>query len=314
MQVQLGTNGDVENIKDRERLDSHRLIEEFMVLANVCAAETLEEKKYACVYRVHDVPSSDKINGLRVNLEAFGIKLNKGQVVTSKLFNEVLKKAANHDAKETINQLVLRSQSQAIYSSNNLGHFGLGLRRYAHFTSPIRRYSDLLVHRALILAHNYGKDGGIKATMEELEPICEAISLTERRAAVAERSANDRYSARFMAQKLGESFDAIITSVMGFGVFVRLDNCYADALLPVRSLPYDYYEHDDKRQTLTGRNNGIAFSLGEKIPVTLKTADPITGRLAVDYAGGLSENANFIYKKTSKIKNRRQKFKKLSKR
>jgi ribonuclease R len=314
MQVQLGTNGDVENIKDRERLDSHRLIEEFMVLANVCAAETLEEKKYACVYRVHDVPSSDKINGLRVNLEAFGIKLNKGQVVTSKLFNEVLKKAANHDAKETINQLVLRSQSQAIYSSNNLGHFGLGLRRYAHFTSPIRRYSDLLVHRALILAHNYGKDGGIKATMEELEPICEAISLTERRAAVAERSANDRYSARFMAQKLGESFDAIITSVMGFGVFVRLDNCYADALLPVRSLPYDYYEHDDKRQTLTGRNNGIAFSLGEKIPVTLKTADPITGRLAVDYAGGLPENANGICKKTSKIKNRRQKFKKISKR
>ena len=117
-----------------------------------------------------------------------------------------------------------------------------------------------------------------------------------------------------MAQKLGESFDAIITSVMGFGVFVRLDNCYADALLPVRSLPYDYYEHDDKRQTLTGRNNGIAFSLGEKIPVTLKTADPITGRLAVDYAGGLPENANVIYKKTSKTKHRRQKFKKLSKR
>ena len=313
MQVQLGTNGDVENIKERERLDSHRLIEEFMVLANVCAAETLEEKKYACVYRVHDVPSSDKINGLRVNLEAFGIKLNKGQVVTSKLFNEVLKKAANHDAKETINQLVLRSQSQAIYSSNNLGHFGLGLRRYAHFTSPIRRYSDLLVHRALILAHNYGKDGGKKATMEELEPICEAISLTERRAAVAERSANDRYSAGFMAQKLGESFDAIITSVMGFGVFVRLDNCHADALLPVRSLPYDYYEHDDKRHTLTGRNNGMVFSLGEKIPVTLKTADPITGRLAVDYAGGLPENANVIYKKTSKTKNRRQKFKKLPK-
>ena len=314
MQVQLDKTGEVENIQDRERLDSHRLIEEFMVLANVCAAETLEEKKYPCVYRVHDVPSKDKIDGLRINLEAFGIKLNKGQVITSKLFNEVLKKAAKHDAKETINQLVLRSQSQAIYSSNNLGHFGLGLRRYAHFTSPIRRYADLLVHRALILAHNFGKDGGIKATAEELEPICEAISLTERRAAVAERSANDRYSARFMSQKLGESFDAVITSVMGFGVFVRLDNCYADALLPIRSLPYDYYEHDDKRHTLTGRNNGITLSLGEKIPVNLKTADPITGRLSVDYAGGLSENPNVINKKTNKTKNSRRKFKKLSKR
>ena len=134
MWVQLNANGDVENIKDRERLDSHRLIEEFMVLANVCAAETLEEKKYPCVYRVHDVPSRDKVDGLRINLDAFGIRLNKGQVITSKLFNEVLKKAAKHDAKETINQLVLRSQSPAIYSSNNLGHFGLGLRRYAHLS------------------------------------------------------------------------------------------------------------------------------------------------------------------------------------
>ena len=313
-QVQLDTKGNVESIKDRDRLDSHRLIEEFMVLANVCAAETLEEKKYPCVYRVHDIPNKDKVDGLRLNLEAFGIKLIKGQVITSKLFNEILKQAAKHDAKETINQLVLRSQSQAIYSSNNLGHFGLGLRRYAHFTSPIRRYSDLLVHRALILAHNYGTDGGMKTTAEELEPICEAISITERRAAVAERSANDRYSASFMAQKVGESFDAVITSVMGFGVFVRLDNSYADALLPVRSLPYDYYQHDDKRHTLTGKNNGITFSLGERIPVSLRTADPITGRLSVDYAGGLPEKTSVVNKKTRKTRDNRRKLKQLSKR
>ncbi|MDG1888293.1 MAG: ribonuclease R [Alphaproteobacteria bacterium] len=309
MKVQISVSGQIEAITNRERLDSHRLIEEFMVLANVCAAETLENKKYTCVYRIHDVPSSEKVDGLRLNLNGFGIKLSKGQVITAKLFNEVLKNAEGHDAKEAINQLVLRSQSQAVYSPNNLGHFGLGLRRYAHFTSPIRRYSDLLVHRALISSHNFGTDGDLRPTPEELEPICEEISKTERRAALAERSANDRYSAVFMTKRIGENFDALITGVNNFGVFVRLDGSYVDALLPISSLPYDYYDYDEKRHLLTGRKNQMKIGLGDRIPVTLRTADPITGRLAVAYAVGLSDAFSTKSKKTLIRKNKRRKLK-----
>jgi ribonuclease R len=308
MQIKLAENGQVEHITPRDRLDSHRLIEEFMILANVCAAETLENKKYACVYRVHDSPNSDKVEALRLNLEGFDIKLSKGQVITAKLFNQILQQAKGQDCQEMISQLVLRSQSQAVYSANNLGHFGLGLRRYAHFTSPIRRYSDLLVHRALISSHDFENDVSITSSLEELESICEQISKTERRAVIAERAANDRYAALFMCNRIGETFDSFITGVTRFGVFVSFGEARVDALLPISSLPDDYYEHDEKRHTLSGRHNGISLNIGKKIPVILRTADPITGRLAVDYSGSLVDQEGNSVKKLKHYKKRKQNY------
>ena len=286
MQVKINEAGEVDSISPRTRLDSHRLIEEFMVLANVAAAETLERRKRACVYRVHDTPNPDKVEELRANLEGFGIKFAKGQVLQAKLFNRVLGQAKGRDFQQSVNLLVLRSQSQAVYSPYNLGHFGLGLRRYAHFTSPIRRYSDLLVHRALIEAHDFGPGGDGDAQADDLVSVCEHISMTERRASVAERSAVDRFSAMFMANRIGEDIEAVISGVLHFGVFVSLEGGLADALLPVQSLPDDYYDHDVKTHELLGRHSGFSLKLGQSLTVKLREADRISGRLRVDYVSG----------------------------
>ena len=295
--IKINDTGKIDSILPRERLESHKVIEEFMVTANVCAAETLEEKMQTCVYRIHDVPSEDKIHDLRENLTGFGYKLAKGQVLRPKLFNQILSKAKGTDFEETINQLVLRSQSQAEYSISNVGHFGLALARYAHFTSPIRRYSDLLVHRALIAASNF--DAGKKYSIadQQLEDICKHISQTERRAATAERAANDRYLASFMKDKVGQTFNATISGVKKFGVFVTIGQENVDALLPTSKLPGDYYRYDERRQTLAGRHNGLVLGLCQKIQVILKTADAITGRLAVEYAEESSSYRNMDHLK-----------------
>ena len=290
MQVILNDDGQVATITPRQRLDSHRLIEEFMVLANVAAAETLERRKRACVYRVHDAPNPDKVEEMRINLDGFGIKFSKGQVLQAKLFNRVLAQAKDQDFQHSVNLLVLRSQSQAVYSPFNLGHFGLGLSRYAHFTSPIRRYSDLLVHRALIDAHDFGPDGDRRTEADDLVTVCEHISMTERRASVAERSATDRFSAMFMANRVGHELDAVISGVIYFGVFVTLGGGQADALLPVSSLPDDYYDHDPKTHALTGRHSGFSLKLGQALTVKLREADRVTGRIRVDYVDGGTQN------------------------
>ena len=295
--IKFGKNGKIESVLPRERLNSHKVIEEFMVLANVCAAETLEQKMHTCVYRVHDVPAEEKVHELRENLSSFGYNLAKGQVLRPKLFNQILSKAKGKEFEETINQLILRSQSQAEYSISNIGHFGLGLARYAHFTSPIRRYSDLLVHRAIISANDFIKGNKQDITDEKLKDICRHISQTERRAATAERAANDRYLALFMKDKVGQTFEATISSVKKFGVFVTIRDGYVDALLPTSKLPDDFYRYDEKRQILAGRHNGLVLGLGQKLNVILKTADAITGRLAVEYA---DENSN--YKDNSRFK------------
>ena len=299
--IKINDNGKIDSILPRERLESHKVIEEFMVTANVCAAETLEEKMHTCVYRIHDVPSEDKIHDLRENLTGFGYKLAKGQVLRPKLFNQILSKAKGTDSEETINQLVLRSQSQAEYSISNVGHFGLALARYAHFTSPIRRYSDLLVHRALIAASNFDAGKQYNIADQQLEDICKHISQTERRAATAERAANDRYLASFMKDKVGQTFNATISGVKKFGVFVTIGQENVDALLPTSKLPDDYYRYDERRQTLAGRHNGLVLGLGQKIHVILKTADAITGRLAVEYAG---ESISYRNKNHLKVPNK----------
>ena len=261
----------------RARLDSHRLIEEFMILANIAAAEELEARHQACMYRVHDTPDPEKLDALRdflAELEIPGLALAKGQAVRPELFNRVLERAAATPEAGIVNELVLRSQAQAVYSPNNIGHFGLALPRYAHFTSPIRRYADLLVHRALSAGGTPARAGG-----ETLGAIAEHISVTERRAAAAERAALDRYRATLFGGVVGTVFTARITGVAPFGLFVTLPESGADGLIPISSLPSDYYDHDVRRHRLVGRRSNRTFALGDAATVTLVEADPIGGRL-----------------------------------
>jgi ribonuclease R len=261
----------------RHRLDSHRLIEEFMILANIAAAEELEARGHACMYRVHDTPDPEKLAALRDFLDELGVPglaLAKGQAVRPALFNRVLERAAATPDKDVINELVLRTQAQAAYSPNNIGHFGLALPRYAHFTSPIRRYADLLVHRALLGGAAPARQAG-----ESLGTIAEHISATERRAAAAERAALDRYRARLMGGAIGTSHAARITGVVRFGLFVTLPETGTDGLVPISSLPPDYYRHDAARHRLSGRSGGRVFALGDAVTVTLVEADATGGRL-----------------------------------
>ncbi len=267
----------------RTRLDSHRLIEEFMILANIAAAEELEARHQACMYRVHDQPDPEKLAALRDFLGEMGIPglaLAQGQVVRPELFNRVLKRAATMPEAGMINELVLRAQAQAVYSPNNLGHFGLALPRYAHFTSPIRRYADLIVHRALLAGTTPARDAG-----EALGAIAEHISATERRAAAAERAALDRYRATLLGGAIGTVFQGRITGVAPFGLFVTLPESGADGLIPISSLPSDYYDHEAARHRLVGRRFGRVFALGDAATVTLVEVDAIGGRLVFRLEG-----------------------------
>ena len=275
--VELGRDGTPIAIGPRVRLASHRLIEEFMILANVAAAEELESRGHACMYRVHDAPAPEKLAALRDFLTATGVPglaLAQGQVIRPALFNRILERAATRPQAAVINELVLRTQAQAAYSPNNIGHFGLALPRYAHFTSPIRRYADLLVHRALL-----GEASPVRAADAELGPVAEHISATERRAAAAERAALDRCRAMLLGAAVGTVFDARITGVARFGLFATLPDSGADGLIPISTLPADYYDHDSRRHRLAGRRFGRAFALGDPLRVMLVEADAISGRL-----------------------------------
>jgi ribonuclease R len=281
--VLLDPTGRVARIEPRARLDSHKLIEEFMIAANVAAAETLEKLKQICMYRDHDSPDPAKIGALREFLNGLnipGLALAKGQVVRPRHFNQILAHAAGTPQAQMINTLVLRSQAQAVYSPNNIGHFGLALRRYAHFTSPIRRYSDLLVHRALAAGHHWSGESAQEANHQEFVALGEHISMTERRAAAAERSALDRYTAAYLADRIGASFSARVNGVTRAGLFVTLDDSGADGLVPISTLPGDYYLHDEKRHRLVGRRTGTGYTLGDRVIVKLSEANTVTGSLA----------------------------------
>ncbi len=278
-QVILSPDGKVADVKPRARLDSHRLIEEFMVLANVCAAEELERLHKPCVYRIHAPPSEAKLAGLREFLASLDLRLPPEGAITPADLDRVLKAVVGMPEAELVNQMMLRSQSQAAYDIDNIGHFGLGLPRYAHFTSPIRRYADLLVHRALIAGLRLGPDGLAEGAVAALEDDCQHITGTERRAQLAERDAIDRYLAAFMADKVGTQFPARISGVTRFGLFVTLAESGASGLVPVSSLLDDFWMHDETAQTLTGRRCGISFRLAQEVDVRLAEASPITGGL-----------------------------------
>ena len=278
-QVTLGDDGRIAEIGVRERLDSHKLIEEFMVLANVAAAQALEQRKAACLYRVHDQPDLAKLEALREFLGTLGIAVPTGQRLRPADLNRVLHAVAGRPVSQLVSQTVLRSQSQAVYSPDNLGHFGLALARYAHFTSPIRRYPDLIVHRALIAAYGLGDGGLSEADRGRFVEFGEHLSMCERRAVAAERGAMDRYVVAFMAQHVGATFAGRITSVTRFGLFAALDGTGADGLIPIRSLGQEFFRHDEGRQVLIGERTGETFGLGDRVKLKLVEADAATAGL-----------------------------------
>jgi ribonuclease R len=277
--VVLDGDGRVASVAPRPRLDSHRLIEEFMVLANVAAAEELERLHQPTMFRVHAPPSQEKLASLRDFLHGIGVSLPPGDQVHPRDLDRVLRRVAGTPEALLVNEIVLRSQSQAEYSPDNIGHFGLALPHYAHFTSPIRRYADLLVHRALIRGLRLG-DGALAA--DEAQRFADTalhITATERRAQLAERDAIDRYLAAYLVDKVRVSFAARISGVTRFGLFVTVAESGASGLVPVRSLPDDFWQHDEREQTLTGRRTRLAFRLAQEVEVRLAEASPVTGGL-----------------------------------
>ncbi len=280
MRIRVDAGGRVVGAEPRERLDSHRLIEEMMILANVAAAEALEAARQPCMYRVHDQPAPEKMEALAELVAGFGLKLAKGQVVRPQLFTGLLARAAGLPQARMIHEMVLRSQAQANYSPDNIGHFGLALPRYAHFTSPIRRYADLLVHRGLIAGLGLGDPEAHDHAW--LVTAGAQISATERRAAQAEREVVERYLAAYLAGAVGQHFAATVTGVARFGLFVTLGETGATGLIPVRGLPDDFYVHDERQQRLVGERTGLVFALGDPIEAVLVEADALTGGLLFD--------------------------------
>ena len=278
-QVTLGKDGHIATIGVRERLDSHKLIEEFMVLANVAAAQALEQRQAPCLYRVHDQPDLAKLEALREFLGTLGIKVPTGQRLRPADLNRVLHEVADKPVSQLVSQTVLRSQSQAVYSPDNLGHFGLALARYAHFTSPIRRFPDLIVHRALIAAYGLGEGGLSTEDRGRFTEFGEHLSMCERRAVAAERGAMDRYVAAFMAGHVGAVFPGRVNGVTRFGLFATLEGTGADGLIPIRSLGQEFFRHDEGRQVLIGERTGETFGLGDRLQIKLVEADTATGGL-----------------------------------
>ena len=280
--MELFKNGKVKGIIFKERFDSHRLIEEFMILANVSAAEELFKARSELLYRVHEEPTPEKLKALREVAQSAGFNFAKGQVLTTSHLNDLLAKSKESDLSELISMTTLRSMSQAYYSRENFGHFGLALKKYTHFTSPIRRYSDLIIHRALISSLGLGSDGLQGLDNDKLEETAQHISNTERRSMVAERDTIDRYLAAYLSEKVGNEFEGKVSGVAKFGFFVRLNDSGAEGIVPIRTLGSDFYHYDLRTNTLRGSKSGLIISLGLKITVRLKDVDPIAGGIAFE--------------------------------
>jgi len=278
--ILLKADGTVDRVIVPERLDAHKLIEEFMILANVAAAEMLEKKTLPLIYRVHDEPTLEKVHALQEFLKTLDLPFAKGGALRPALFNRVLAQVKGHDAESLVNEVVLRSQAQAEYSAENYGHFGLNLRRYAHFTSPIRRYADLVVHRALIRGLGLG-EGALPETetVESLSEVAAQISVTERRAMKAERETADRLIAHFLADRIGATFQGRISGVTRAGLFVKLSDTGADGLIPIRTLGTEYFNYDETRHALVGSRSGAMHRLGDIVDVRLVEAAPVAGAL-----------------------------------
>ncbi len=276
--IVFAENGQVAGVTKRVTLEANKLIEEMMIMANVCAAETLEGKQTPLIYRIHDTPSDAKIASLTDFLPTVGLNWAQGQVILPARFNRLLELAAQTENADIVNEVVLRTQAQAIYSPDNIGHFGLNLARYAHFTSPIRRYADLIVHRALVRALGLGADGQTQDEQSRLDEISQHIVTCERRSMAAEREATDRYIAAFLADRVGSEFEGRISGVTRFGLFVKLTDTNADGLVPISSLD-ERFHHDEAAHALVGERSGRRYQLGQKVEVKLEDAVPVSGGL-----------------------------------
>ena len=297
-QVRLNEDGKIEEIAVRERLDAHRVVEDFMIAANVAAAKALEAKGSPVVYRVHETPTREKLIALRDYLATQGRKLALGQVITPGLFNRMMKDIGDETERALVMEAVLRSQTQAYYGPENAGHFGLALGSYAHFTSPIRRYADLLVHRALVDAYRLEQpkppakldvpdhSGLSDRDRDALSQITDAISQTERRAMEAERDTIDRYVAAWLSERVGETFETRITGVQGFGFFATIVGLGGDGLVPVSTLGREYFRYDEKSQTLVGEDSGTTYASGDRLKLKLAEANALTGALKFETVDG----------------------------
>ena len=278
--IVLDDKGRVANVVTPERLAAHRLIEEFMIQANVAAAETLEQKHTPVVYRIHDQPSKEKLSSLREFLETLGMKLPQSSTLKPGHFNGILASAKTLPVADLVNEVVLRSQSQAEYNIENIGHFGLNLQRYAHFTSPIRRYADLVVHRGLVRAGKFGSDGLPESQDHAaLAEISAQISASERRAMKAERETNDRLIAHFLSDKIGATFEGRISGVTRAGLFVKLDDTGADGFVPARTIGSEYFRYEEDLRAMVGNRTGETHRLGDRVTVKLVEAAPVAGAL-----------------------------------
>ena len=277
--IVLDGEGRVARVDIPERLDAHRLIEEFMIQANVAAAETLEQAKTPLIYRVHDQPSKEKLKALRDFLDTLDMKLAAATGLKPDAFNRILAQAKSLPVPELINEVILRSQAQAEYNPQNIGHFGLNLARYAHFTSPIRRYADLVVHRALIRALKLGPDGLTDEEIPRLTDTAKEISEAERRAMAAERETVDRLIAAHVADRIGATFEGRIAGVTRSGLFVKLKDTGADGFVPVSTLGQDYYAHVEEAHALVSTRSGETYQLGDPATVRLVEAVPTAGAL-----------------------------------
>ncbi|MEO0329798.1 MAG: ribonuclease R [Pseudomonadota bacterium] len=299
--ILLNVDGTIRQIKVPQRLDAHKLVEEFMIQANVCAAETLEKQRQKLIYRVHDAPSLDKLERLREFLSSLDISLARPGNLRAMHFNQILSQVKQSDNEEMVSQVVLRSQSQAVYTPENIGHFGLQLSRYAHFTSPIRRYADLIVHRALVASLKLG-DGGLTPKEEaKLSDTAEKISLTERRAMKAERDTTDRLITGYLSEQIGSTFSGRINGVTKSGLFVTLDESGADGFIPISKLGEDYYIYDEASHSVTGDNSGEQFQIGQNVEVKLVEAAPVAGALRFEM---LSEGKKVTRLERSRPSNR----------
>ncbi len=280
--VEIAEDGTVAGIRTKERFDAHKLIEELMIQANVCAAEELEKRGSNLLYRIHDSPSDAKIAALSEFLKTLDIKWPLGERTQTHRFNRLLSEFGDSDNAEAVSEIVLRTQSQAIYSPENIGHFGLNLKKYAHFTSPIRRYSDLIVHRALIQSLSFGPDGLTEKQSVQLEETAEHLVKTERRSMAAERDATDRYLALFLADRVGAEFEGRITGVTASGLFVRLEETGADGFCPASRISHEYWGYHEAAQALIGDQSGKRYELGQPVTVRLSEVTPLEGGLLLE--------------------------------
>ncbi len=284
--VVLDEKGRIMSVAPRERLDAHKLIEDYMIAANVAAAKALEAKKAPVMYRVHEEPSREKLVALKDYLKTFGVEFALGQVVRPATFNHILDKVGEVDFRQQVMEQVLRTQTQAYYAPANHGHFGLALGSYAHFTSPIRRYADLIVHRALVSAYKLGPGGLTEGEAAGMERIGEGISALERRAMEAERDTIDRYVAAFLAERVGQVVETRITGVTNFGFFATVEGIGGDGLMPVRDIGGEYFRFDEAARKLVGEHSGTEYASGQRLPLRLAEANPVSGALRFEMVDG----------------------------